>query len=145
MRKIGLDGEDISQIAVVIFRPNVLVTICVDQLHAHSDAVADSTDAAFQKRGYAQRFAYFPSVAHGIAAIRHDRHARDNLQIADLRKIGQNIVLDAVGEVFVLLFVAKALKGENSNGLLDVAPGNLWEQEKSGDRGDDQTDCDQQD
>ena len=84
MREIGLDGEDVSQIAVVIFRPNVLVAVCVDQLHAHSDAIADSTDAAFQKRGYAQRFAYFAGVAHGIATIRHDRHARDHLQIADL-------------------------------------------------------------
>ena len=31
-----------------------------------------------------QRFANFASVAHGIATIRHDRHARDDLQIADL-------------------------------------------------------------
>ncbi len=122
LREIGLDGEDVGQIAVVIFRPNVLVVVRVDQLHAHSDAIADPTDAAFQKRGYAQRFANFAGVAHAIATIRHDRHARDDLQIADLRKIRQDIVLHAVGEVGVLLFIAEALKGQDGNRLLDVAP-----------------------
>src|SRR4029453_19228887 len=57
-REIGLDGEDVSQIAVVIFCPNMLVAVRVDQLHAYSDAIADATDAAFQKRSNAQRFAY---------------------------------------------------------------------------------------
>ena len=84
MREVGLNGKDVGQIAVVIFRPNVLVVIRIDQLHIHSDAIANPTDAAFQQRGYAQRFAYFASVAYRIAAIRHDRHARDDLQIADL-------------------------------------------------------------
>src|SRR5437667_6351723 len=79
-----LNRKDIGQIAVVIFCPNVLVVVRVDQLHVHSDAIASPTDAAFQKRGYSQRFAYFTGVAHSIAPIRHDRHARDDLQIADL-------------------------------------------------------------
>src|SRR5207237_5001542 len=72
LREIGLDGENVGQIAVVIFRPNVLVVARVDQLHVHSDAVATATDAPFEKGGYAQRFAYFAGVAYGIATIRHD-------------------------------------------------------------------------
>ena len=84
LREIRLYGKDVSQIAIVIFCPNMFVVVRVDQLHVHSDAIADPTDAAFQKRGHAQRFAYFASVPYGIAAIRHDGHARDHLQIADL-------------------------------------------------------------
>src|SRR5206468_12424229 len=56
LREIGLNGKNVGQIAVVIFGPNVLVVIRVDQLHVHSDAIAGATDAAFQKGGYAQRF-----------------------------------------------------------------------------------------
>ena len=92
-----------------------------------------------------ERFAYFAGVAHGIAAIRHDRHAGDHLQIADLCKIRQDIVLYAVGEVGVLLFIAEALKGQDRNRLLDVARGNAREQEKSGHRRNDHADCDQHD
>ncbi len=143
LREIGLDGEDVSQIAVVIFGPNVLVAVCVDQLHAHSDAIADATDAAFQKCGYAQRFAYFAGVAHGIATIRHDRHARDDLQIADLCKIGEDIVLHAVGEVSVLLFIAKALKGQDGNRLLDLARGRSGQEEETRSSGNDHADRDQ--
>ena len=72
LREIGLNRKDVGQIAVVIFRPNVLVVIRVDQLHAHSDAIASATDAAFQKRAYSECFADFAGVAHGIATIRHD-------------------------------------------------------------------------
>ena len=67
LREVGLDGEDVGQVAVVIFRPNVFVVICIDQLHIHSDAIADPPDAAFQKRGHAQRFPYFASVANARA------------------------------------------------------------------------------
>src|SRR6266513_2531155 len=48
LREIGLNGEDVCQIAVVIFRPNVLVIVRVDQLHAYSDSVASATYASFQ-------------------------------------------------------------------------------------------------
>src|SRR4030095_7680511 len=72
LREIGLNREDVGQIAVVIFRPNVLVVIGIDQLHVHSDAITNPTDTAFQQRGYAQRFAYFASVAYRIAPVRHD-------------------------------------------------------------------------
>ena len=70
LREVGLNREDVGQIAIVIFRPNVLVVIRIDQLHVHSDAVADPTDTAFQKRGNAQRFANFTSVANARVAIR---------------------------------------------------------------------------
>src|SRR5439155_18136014 len=131
---IGLNGKNVGQIAIVIFCPNVLVVARVDQLHVNPDAIATATDATFQKRGYAQRLANFARVTYGIAPIRHDRHTRDDLQVADLGEICQDIILHAVGEVRVLLFIAEALKGQDGNRFLDVAPGSAREQEKSGNR-----------
>jgi hypothetical protein len=63
LREIGLDGKDVGQIAVVIFRPNVLVVVGIDQLHVHAHPIADAANAAFQKRGHAERFANFAGVA----------------------------------------------------------------------------------
>src|SRR2546421_10084403 len=49
-RQIGLNSENVGQIAVVIFRPNVLVIVSIDQLHVHADPIADAANAAFQER-----------------------------------------------------------------------------------------------
>ncbi len=95
----------------------------VDQLHVHAHAIADATDAAFQKRGHAERFANFAGVARAVAAIRHDRHARNHFQIADFRKIRQDIVLHSVGEIGVLLFVAQIFERQNCDRLVDLARG----------------------
>src|ERR1700730_19441131 len=67
--EISLNCKDVSQIAVVIFRPNMLVVVRVDQLHAHTDAIASPADAAFQKRTYSECFPDFAGVAQGIATI----------------------------------------------------------------------------
>ncbi len=69
LREIGLDGKDVGQIAVVIFRPNVLVVVGIDQLHVNPNAIADAANAAFQKRGHPERFANFAGVARTLASI----------------------------------------------------------------------------
>src|SRR4029077_14688082 len=50
LREIGLNSKDVSQITVVIFRPNVLVVAGIDQLHIDANPIADATNAAFQER-----------------------------------------------------------------------------------------------
>ena len=72
MCEVGLNRKNIGQIAVVIFCPDMLVIVRVDQLHADPDAIANPADAAFQKRGYAEGFSDFTGIAHAVAAIRHD-------------------------------------------------------------------------
>ena len=94
---------------------------------------------------YAERFANFASVACPIASIRHDRHARDDFQIADLRKIRQDIVLHAVGEVGVLLFIAETLEGQDGNRLVDLARRHSGQKKESRPGGDDHADRNQHD
>ena len=72
MREVSLDGKHVGQIAIVIFCPNVLVVVGVDQLHVDTHPIADPAHAAFQKCGNAERFADFTSVARATAAIGHD-------------------------------------------------------------------------
>src|SRR5882724_6501154 len=67
--QIGLNRKDVSQIAVVIFGPEVLIIIRVDQLDAYTDAIASPADAAFQKRAYSECFPDFARVAQGVATI----------------------------------------------------------------------------
>ena len=57
-------------VAVVIFRPNVFVVVRIDQLHAHPDAVATATNAAFQECAYSE---CFPDSR----ALRNDARLRD--------------------------------------------------------------------
>ena len=76
LREISLNCKHVGQIAIVIFRPNVLVVIRVDQLHVHSDAITNPPDTAFQQRGYAECFADFARVA------RRHRHDMTSLTYA---------------------------------------------------------------
>ena len=70
--KIGLNGKDVGQIAVVIAGPEMLVRRCVDQLHINADTIAGTTDAAFQNGRNAQRFSDFAHVRR-VPAIGHHR------------------------------------------------------------------------
>ena len=46
--EIGLNREHIRELTIVIFRPHVLVILCVNQLHVDAHAVANAANAAFQ-------------------------------------------------------------------------------------------------
>src|SRR5438067_8220078 len=48
LREIGLNGEYVGQIAVIIFRPNVLVVVGIDQLDVDTYPIADEAKDAFQ-------------------------------------------------------------------------------------------------
>ena len=82
--QIRLDGEDVGQITIVIFRPYVLVILGVDQLHVHADPIADTPNTAFENGGNAQRLSDFANV-RCLAPVGHNRCAGDYLQVADFR------------------------------------------------------------
>src|SRR5207244_1918757 len=54
LRDLALDGEQIVQIAIVLFGPDVRVRARVDQLRVHMKPGADSPDAALQHMGDSQ-------------------------------------------------------------------------------------------
>ncbi len=83
LRKIALDRKNVSHIAVVIVGPNVLVRVCVDQLHVHSHLVSRAAHAALENVGNTESFTNFANV-WSLAAILHDRRARNHLKVANL-------------------------------------------------------------
>ena len=131
MSEIGLNRENVGQIAIVIVGPNMFVVGGVDQLDVHAHSIAFAADTPFQNGGNAERLADFTHVRR-LPAIRHDRRARDHFQVADLGQVGENVVLDAVREISVLLFVAQIFKGQHSNRLVDLARRGARQQKKSG-------------
>ena len=140
-----MNGEHVGQVAIVIFGPNVLVVLGIDQLHVDAHTIANASHAAFQNCGDAERFSNFTNV-WGLSAICHDRRARDDLQIANLRQIGEHIVLNAIGEVGVLFIVAQILERQDGDRLVDLSSGrNAGEEEKSRNRRGHHAGCDKHD
>ncbi len=103
---LTLDGEDIIERAVVAFGPEVCVGLGVDQLHVDADSICVSLHAALEQVGYAKLLCNFAHVSGITAFVEHHARAADHLQIRDLRQVGQDFILHAVGEVSVLFVVA---------------------------------------
>src|SRR4029077_9098684 len=53
--QIRLNREHISEVAIVIFRPYVLIILGVNQLHVHAYSIANTTNTALEKGCDAQR------------------------------------------------------------------------------------------
>ena len=53
---VVLDGEDVGQLAVVAFRPQVITVLRVDELCGDADASARPADTPFEDGADAERF-----------------------------------------------------------------------------------------
>ena len=53
---VVLNGEDVGELAVVAFRPEVITILCVNELCGDADASARPTHAAFEDGADAERF-----------------------------------------------------------------------------------------
>ena len=70
--QVSLNSKHIGQVAIVIFRPHVLVVCGVDQLNVHAHPIADAANAAFQNGTNPQRLSDFTKVGC-FSSIWHDR------------------------------------------------------------------------
>src|ERR1700690_639824 len=89
----------------------------VDQLPGHPNLVALSAHASLEDvrdpelRG---------DLANGLlrVAVLHDRGPRDDTELMDQGKVGQDVLLDAVREEPVVLLLAHVVKGKDSYRLV---------------------------
>ena len=51
-------------------------------------------------------------------AVRPHRGTADDFHVGDLRKVGENFVLDALGEIRVGLVVAQTVEGQDGDGFI---------------------------
>ena len=104
MRDVALHGEQIIQIAVVLLGPDVRVRACIDQLRVQTKMRAGSAHAALQNMPYTEIISDLTEIP--FAAVIHHAGLADHLEIGNLRQLGQNVVLNAVGKKRVLFVLA---------------------------------------
>src|SRR3989442_1083750 len=114
-RHVRLDGEHIRELTVIRLRPEVSVGLCVDELRHDPHPIADPPHAAFEEcRGLESR----PDLFQALLPLleRHHRRARDHLEGADLRQMGDDVFRDPVGEVLVLRVRAEIEERQDRDG-----------------------------
>ena len=92
-----LDGEDVLEVAVVSFRPEVVSGGAVDELGGDADPVARLAHAAFEHVAHAELPGDGAHV-HGLALVGERGVAGDDEELADARQRGEDVLGDAVGE-----------------------------------------------
>ena len=100
-----LDREDVGKVAVVAVGPGVTAGLGVDQLGGDPHPVAGLAHAAFEDVGDVERARDFLDVHH-LALERERRVPRDHEQRRDLRQIGDDVLGNAVAEIFLLRVAA---------------------------------------
>src|SRR4029077_11299059 len=138
LREIGLNGKHIRHIAIIIARPNMLVTVGVDQLHVYPHLVAGAADAAFENVRNSELLADLANI-RSLAAITHDGSARDHFELTNFRKVGQNVILHSIGKEGVLLVVAQILEWQYRDRFIQLACDGARKEKKAGGSGNDYT------
>src|SRR6266516_1564474 len=89
----------------------------VEQLNVDSHFVSSPLHAAFEDIGHAE-FASHCLQVFRRAFVFGCRFSRDNLQVADASKLGQDLILNAVGEVSIVWVTAQIVEWENRDAFL---------------------------
>src|SRR5205807_7938160 len=101
MRDLVLNGEDISEIAIESFGPNVCPVFTVNELSSHTDARAGLAHAAFENEIRTELLAGTLHF-HGLAFVGERCVTRDDRERRDLREISDDVFSNAVVEIFLL-------------------------------------------
>ena len=112
-----LEREKIGDLAIVGVVPNVQVGPGIDQLSVDAHPIAGPSHRAFQDVSDPELLADLPQIARARPVL-PNRSSADHLEVGDLRKTGENIVLDAVREVHVLQIVAKIFERQDGDAFL---------------------------
>jgi hypothetical protein len=114
----ALDREGISQIASIRLGPKVRIAASVDQLRVHSHLICNPLDTAFQHVSNAQRLTNLSQVTRGRGLVLVYAGAADHFQVGDLGQIGEDFILNAVGEIGVGFVFAQVFKNGSTAMLL---------------------------
>ena len=112
-RHVVLDGEDVGELPVEPLRPKVAAGGCVDELGGDPDPAAGLAHAPFEHMAHAEALADLADV-DVLALERESRIAGDDEELRELRQRGDDVLGNAVGEIF--LFGIPAHVGEGQHG-----------------------------
>jgi hypothetical protein len=112
-----LQREEIEQLAIESIRPNVGVGPGIDELNVYAHPIAGAADRSLQDMGHAQRIADLAQVPQAGLVLAH-RGPADHFQVRDLGQVREDVVLDAVGEIFVFLAVTQVLEWQDGDAFI---------------------------
>ncbi len=114
---LALDAESIVERPVVALRPERRGGAGVDQLGIHPHLAGDPLHAALEQVRDAELLRDLAQIARCPGFVLHHAGAADHFEVRDLRQVGQDFVLHAVGEKRVLLVVAQVFKRQHGDAL----------------------------
>ena len=114
-RHVALDHEDIGELPVIRLGPEVAVGLGVDELGDDTHAISGAPNAPLEHRRDLQPGRDLPQALLPFLQ-RHTRGARDHLEGADLRQLGDDVLRDPVGEVRVLRVRAQVGERQHRDG-----------------------------
>ena len=114
VRDLVLDREDVGQVAVEAVGPDVPAVLAADQLPGDPHPRAGLADAALQHEAHAELLAHLLHV-DGLALVRERGVAGDDEQPRDLREVGDDVLGDAVAEVFLLGVAAHVVERQHDD------------------------------
>src|SRR4029077_13292433 len=118
LRDFTLDREDIGQIAVVGFRPEMRFGPRVDQLRVDAHAIARALNASFNHIRDSQLLRDVAQIACNAALILQNGGAADHLQVGNSGKASEDFILYAIGEIYVIRISAAVFERKDGNALV---------------------------
>ena len=112
LRDLVLHGKHVGQVAIVAVGPEMVPGFAIDQLRRDPHPIAGAPDAAFDHVTHAQLARHLADV-HGRTLVGERRAARNHKKLAVARQVGDDVLGDPIGEIF--LFGIAAHIGERQH------------------------------
>src|SRR4029077_14127479 len=112
LREIALNSKQIVELPIILLRPNFSHRPGIYKLRVDSNAIPSFLHAAFHDIGNTEGLPKFALVLR-FPAVGRDAAAADHLQRGDIRQIGDDSFLDAIGEVRILCIVIKNIEWQD--------------------------------
>jgi hypothetical protein len=109
-----LDGKDILERAVVVLGPAVGPRRGIDQLGGDANTIANTPYAAFEQVAHAQIAPNLADIGR-LAFVLEARVAGDDKQLGEARQLRDDVVHDAIDQIFLLRMQAHIVEREHGN------------------------------
>ncbi len=109
-----LHGKDIGHVALVALGPEMMAAGGVDELRRDPDTIAAATCAAFDEIGGAEILADLRRVLR-LALVGEGRIARDHGKPAPVGQRGDDVLGEAIDEIFLGRIAAHVVEGQHRN------------------------------
>jgi hypothetical protein len=107
-----LEGEDVFEVAIVALGPEVKAGCGVDQLRVDPDPVRSASDAAFEDVTNAEVLGDLPGRCRSSLVLKYGV-TRGDEEARELRQVGDQILSQAIAEVFLLRVAGEVIERQN--------------------------------